>query len=55
MTEPYDKPADHAERVNDVLARAVALSDELQDTIGELTQILRTEGEVEVSDEHSAN
>ncbi len=43
---PWHAPNDeHSVRVNDVLRRATALSDELQRTIAELTQVLRTEGE----------
>lgn len=43
MTKYFQNPDDHSERVDDVLKRAGALSDELHRTITELTQILRAE------------
>ncbi len=51
---PWHAPDDeHAVRVTDVLRRATALSDELQRTIAELTEVLHTEGDGEDSAERS--
>lgn len=41
----YTESEDHTERVEDVLKRAAALSDELRSTIIELTQVLRVGSE----------
>jgi hypothetical protein len=43
VTKDYDEPKDSSQRVNDVLARADALSDELRRTIAELTRLLQAE------------
>jgi hypothetical protein len=46
VTDSVQTTDDRSERVNNVLARADALSNELRRTITELTQMLRAEGEV---------
>lgn len=55
MSLPFQDPEDHAERVEAVLKRASALSEELRNTLTELTQILRSEGEASVSAGESTN